>query len=232
MIIAAVSDLDVLDKDLEPFYGALKKAKKPDLLLFAGDMYKYREPIQYKHILNLIKNVKWNCQIVACLGNREFDEDFGDIKKYTGRKIKFLNDESTVLKIGDKTIGVVGTRGCLDKPTWWQITHIKNIFKFYANRYEKVSKLLKNLETDIKILLMHYAPTYKTLVGENKDIYGGLGYKKFEDTIKNLKPTFVIHGHADYGIPLAFVDSVPIFNVNFNVNKKIVEINPEKLPKP
>jgi hypothetical protein len=39
MIISAISDLDILGLDLEPFYDTLKKASKPDLLLFAGDMY-------------------------------------------------------------------------------------------------------------------------------------------------------------------------------------------------
>lgn len=231
MIIAALSDLDPLGVDLEPFLDMVKKIEQPDLFLLAGDIYEYRSPEVYGLILDFLKLRKWNCPIVAVLGNREFDEDFDEIKKFSKNRITFLDDESTELKIGNKTVGIVGTRGSLDIPTWWQSKHVKDIKETYSDRLEKISKLLENLKTDVKILLMHYAPTYKTLKGEDPRIYSGLGSKIFEDVIKKTKPTFVVHGHAHYGIPLAFVDSIPVFNVCFNINRKIVEINPDKLPK-
>jgi len=41
-----------------------------------------------------------------------------------------------------------------------------------------------------------------------------------------------VHGHAHNGIPLAFIDSIPVFNVSLPVNKKIVQIDLDNLPKP
>ena len=231
MIIAALSDLDPLGMDLDPFWDMVKKIKEPDLFLLAGDIYEYRSPEVYGLILDFLKLRKWTCPIVAVFGNREFDEDVDEIKKFSKNKITFLEDESIELKIGNKNVGIVGTRGSLDIPTWWQSQHVKDIRKTYLDKIEKVSHLLENLKTDIKILLMHYAPTYKTLKGEDPRIYGSLGSKKFEDIIKKTEPSFVVHGHSHYGIPLAFVDSIPVFNVCFNINRKIVEINPDKLPK-
>jgi hypothetical protein len=52
-----------------------------------------------------------------------------------------------------------------------------------------------------------------------------------ESVIVDNKVTFAVHGHAHYGIPLAFAKNVPIFNVAYPVNKKIVVIDTEKLPK-
>ena len=232
MIISAIADLDPLGVDLEPFWEMIKKSNEPDLLLLGGDIYEYRSPEIYGLIIEFIKLRKWRCPIIAVFGNREFDEDVDDIKKICKNRIVFLNDESVELKIKNKKVGIVGSRGSLDIPTWWQSHHLPNIRKEYSDRIEKCKELLENLKADIKILLTHYAPTYKTLKGEDPRVFSGLGSKKFEDVIIKTKPTFAVHGHAHYGIPLAFVDSVPVFNVCFTIYRKIVEIDSENLPKP
>lgn len=228
MLISAISDLDVLGKNLNLFFDVLKKAKEPDLLLFAGDMYEYKSSEQYKLILS---KIKWKCPIVAVFGNREFEQDYDEIRKICGRRVVFLDDEIIELEIDNKTVGIVGSKGCLDKPTFWQMKNIQEIWNSYKERFHKLEGLLKNLKSDIKILLTHYTTTYKTLKGENPLVYSGLGSRYFEKLIIENKITLAIHGHAHYGIPLAFVDSIPVFNVAFSVNNKVVEIDPEKLPK-
>jgi len=231
MIIAATGDLEELGIDLELFWDMIKKTKEPDLLLFAGDMYEYRTPEVYSLFLDFIKMSKWKCPIIAVFGNSEFDEDVDDIKKICKKRIRFLEEESITLKIKNKKVGIVGTRGSLDIPTWWQFQNMPDIKKTYEQRMNNVKRLLKDLKTDIKILLIHYSPTYKTLKGEDRKLYGVLGSKKFEKVLIETKPTFVVHGHAHYGIPLAFVNSIPVFNVCVSVSKEIVEINPDNLPK-
>jgi Icc-related predicted phosphoesterase len=231
MLVSAISDLEPLEMDFEPFWDVLKIAKEPDIFLLAGDIYEYRNPEIYGLILDFFKLKKWSCPIVAVFGNREFDEDIDDIKKITKKRITFLDDESLELKINGKKLGIVGTRGSLDFPTWWQSTHVPDVRKAYLERTKKCEELLDKLKVDIKILLSHYSPTYKTLVGENPKIYGALGFKKFENILIKTKTTFAVHGHAHYGIPLAFVEGIPVFNVAFTVNKKIVEIDTDKMPK-
>ena len=232
MLISTVSDLDILGVDIEPFWEVIKLAKEPDLFLLAGDIYEFRNPEIYGLIIDFFKLKKWNCPIIAVFGNREFDEDLDEIKKICKNRITFLDDESFELKIKDKKVGIVGTRGSLDVPTWWQSTHVPDIRKAYLERIKKCEELLEKLKVDIKILLSHYAPTYKTLVGEDKKIYSSLGSRKFEDTLIKTKINFAVHGHAHYGTSLAFVDSIPVFNVAFNISRKIVEIDPYNLPKP
>ena len=231
MLVSAISDLDPLGIDFEPFWDVLKIAKEPDLFLLAGDIYEYRNPEMYGLILDFFKLKKWSCPIVAIFGNREFDEDLDEIMKISKNRITFLDDESIELKIKDKKVGIVGTRGSLDEPTWWQSKHVVDVRKAYLERMKKCEKLLQSIKADIKILLSHYAPTYKTLVGENKNIYSAPGSKKFEDVLIKTKVNFAVHGHAHYGIPLAFVEGIPVFNVAFDINRKIVEIDTDKLPK-
>jgi len=47
MLVSAISDLDTLGMDLEPFLDIIKTAKEPDIFLLAGDMYDYRTPENY-----------------------------------------------------------------------------------------------------------------------------------------------------------------------------------------
>jgi Icc-related predicted phosphoesterase len=231
MLISAVSDLDVLGMDVEPFFDAVKKASKPDVFLLAGDICEYRNPEIYGLVLDFLKLRKWDCPIYAVWGNHEFDEDIDDIKKIAKKRIVFLDDESATLKASGKTLGIVGTRGSLDSPTWWQSSHVPDIRKAYAERAKKCEALLMGLKSDVKLLLSHYAPTYKTLKGENRSIYSSLGSKKFETVLTKSKATLAVHGHAHYGIPLAFVESVPVFNVAFDISGRITEIDTEKMPK-
>lgn len=232
MIILAVSDLDSLEGDYEQFWNLLEKAEEPDLFLLAGDMYVKDKPEKYKTILDYLERLEWKCPIVACFGNREFEQQYDVIKKICGSRIKFLNDESVELKIKGKTIGIAGSKGCLDRPTWWQIKTDPNIRKFYKERAEKIRQLLAGLKTDIKILITHYAPSYQTLKGENPNIYGGLGCNGLEKTLVETRTTFAIHGHAHLGSRLGFAGSIPIFNVALPVNKGLTKIDTDNMPSP
>jgi Icc-related predicted phosphoesterase len=232
MLISAIADLDILGMEIDPFFEAARSAKKPDMMLLAGDIYEFRNPEIYGLLIDLFKMKKWDCPIYAVIGNREFDEDMDEVRKICKKRIIFLDDQSVELRVAGKKVGIVGTRGALDSPTWWQSKHVPNIVKANADRIKKCQKLLDELNVDVKILLSHYSPTYKTLVGENKNLYSVLGSKKFEDVLIKSNVTFAVHGHAHYGIPLAFVDSVPVFNVAFEISKKIIEIDTDKLPKP
>ena len=231
MLIASISDLEPFSNDLKPLKEMLQRIRRPDLILFAGDLYDYKKPENYKKIVSLLEENRFDCPVFAVFGNREFPQDEGEIKNYAGKTIKFLDDESIILKIENKTIGIVGSRGCLDRPTFWQLKNIPKAYQFYKDRFHKLADLLKKLKTDVKILLTHYAPSYRTMEGEYPRIYPVLGSVYLERVLIDTKTTLAIHGHAESGIPLAFVDSVPVFNVAYRVNRKITEIDIDNLPK-
>lgn len=230
MIIGAISDLDVLGIQLDVFWDVLKKTKKPDLLLFAGDMYDFRSPEHYETILDFLKMRKWNCPIIGVFGNHEFVEDRDYIKKITKGRITFLEEESITLKIKGKTIGIVGSEGALDTPAIWMFGNVLEIRDEADQIRNEIKKKLDALKTDIKLLLTHYAPTHKTLKGETKGLYDSLGSKEMEEILIDTNTTLAIHGHAHYGIPMALVENIPVFNVCYLINKDITLIDTEKLP--
>jgi Icc-related predicted phosphoesterase len=228
MRIAATSDFDIPQFALKNFILALEGLEEPDVFLFAGDMYDYRRPKRYKDIGEILDKIGWNCPIIAIPGNHEFEEDYEKIFKYCGDRIKFIDDEAVIVK----GLGIVGSRGALDQPTTWQSANVIGIKDTYSERILKIKKLLEGLKTSTKILLTHYAPSYATLEGESKRIYTLLGTRRLEKVMVDTGVTFAVHGHAHYGKLLGFVGKIPVFNVAFPVNQKIVIIDTDKLPKP
>lgn len=231
MLIAAVSDVHS-PVYFEEFVKSLESLTvEPDLFLLAGDMIHAGEINEYEKISNAFFG-KIKCPIIACFGNTEFQQLRDKIKERY-KNIRFLDDEIWVLEIKKQGVGIIGTTGSLDEPTSWQKRNIPNISKIYMQRVELVDRFLgRMINLPIRILLMHYSPTFKTLEGENPMFYESLGSIKYENVLIKRKPTLVIHGHSHKGTKKAWVDTVPIFNVAFPLNREIVLIDTDKDIKP
>lgn len=230
MIVAATGDVHS-PRYYDEFVKAVDQLKaKPDLFLMVGDMIDRGRIEEFDKIYNVLFG-KILCPIVCCFGNNEYSEIRYNIKrKYP--EIRFLDDESIILKIGEITVGIVGTIGSLDMPTRWQKANIPDIEAVYKQRVSLVDRHLQRLATDFKIVLIHYAPTYKTLEGENPNFYSSMGSRMYEPVLIQRKPDLVVHGHSHRGIKQAWVDTVPVYNVSLPVNKDIVIIDTEKNLRP
>jgi Icc-related predicted phosphoesterase len=242
MIIAATSDVHS-PRRFGDFLSALdgmdSLETKPHLFLIAGDMVHSGEVGEYERVCNAMFG-KITCPIVACFGNNEYTEKRDELKQ-SFRNIRFLDDQSIAVGVrvpaidrltGQKverelSVGIVGTTGSLETPTPWQRANVPNIARTYEGRISMVERHLNNMRTDFKIVLMHYAPTYKTLEGENPRFYSSLGWNVYENVLIRQKPNLVVHGHSHHGSKQAWVDSVPVFNVSLQVNGKIVIIDTE-----
>lgn len=227
MIIAATSDIH-LPRNYTEFLRAIDGMDvRPDLFLVAGDVVHQGNMNEYDKFYNVIFG-KINCPIVSCFGNNELGR-FRDDVKQRYRDIKFLDDEAAMVDVLGKTVGVFGTTGSLETPTKWQIANMPGIENLYRRRVDLAETALRRMRTDFRILLMHYAPTYKTLEGENPQFYSTLGSRMYENMINSIKPSLVVHGHSHRGIRQAWLDKVPIFNVSFPSNRDIVIIDTNEL---
>ena len=230
MIIAASSDIHS-PKFFDVFLRSVDSLQvHPDLFLLVGDVIDKGKIEEYEKVSNVFFG-RIKCPIVACFGNEEYMELRDEIKKRVN-EIKFLDDESIILEINGTSVGIVGSSGSLDRPTRWQRKNIPNIQEIYENRVKKVDELLSQLEADFRILMVHYAPTYKILEGENPIIYPELGCKKFEKVILERKPDLVITGHSHKGKKEVWLDTIPIINVALPLRNEIVVIDTEKNLKP
>ena len=227
MIIAATSDVHS-PMYYEEFVRAIAVlTSKPDLFLIAGDMVHRGEIGEWQKIVNALSG-KFFCPIVACFGNNEYQQLRDELKEKF-REVRFLDDQSLVLKVGDTDVGVFGTTGSLETPTPWQKANVPNIEKTYAERITLAEKHLHRMPRAFRILLTHYSPTYRTLEGENPRFFSSMGNQLYENVINAQKPNLVLHGHSHRGLKQSWIDTVPVFNVAIQVNRGIVVIDTDKL---
>ncbi len=227
MLISAIGDIHS-PLYFDSFVKAMNNYNEsPDLFILAGDVIDRGDTKEFQKVYNVLFG-KINCPIIAIYGNNEYSQ-IRMILENQFSDITFLDDESIILEIKGKKIGIVGSIGSLDRPTFWQRNNIPNIYDIYKQRVQKVSELLENLKCDYKILVIHYVPTYKILKGEKEKFYPQMGSKAYEDVIIKTKTDLVICGHSHNGLKEAWVNTTPVFNVALPVNKEIVNIDTEKL---
>jgi Icc-related predicted phosphoesterase len=81
-----------------------------------------------------------------------------------------------------------------------------------------VSRGLREISTcDVRIVLLHYAPTDETLVGEPEGIWAFLGTDRMAAPIREHEPDLVLHGHAHAGSFQGSIGLVPVYNVSIPV---------------
>ncbi|OYT40309.1 MAG: metallophosphoesterase [Desulfurococcales archaeon ex4484_58] len=201
--------------------------EEPDLIIFAGDNVDKNNVYAFKPIYEYVMKNYDRKPVLSIFGNEEyrgFENKY--IELYNG--FKWLNNEYTVLEIAGYKVGVIGTRGALDKPTPWQARNIPGIYKYYRELPLTISKMfdmIRGKGVDIVILVSHYGVTYKNLEGEPEHIWAYLASKRFEEIIKSKKPDLVIHGHVHKGVKeLVYIDHVPVYNVSLPARGKVVLI--------
>jgi Icc-related predicted phosphoesterase len=194
MRVAAVADVHS-PKYLDLFKRVLAKLDGCDIFLLCGDLVVKNDHTQLPSVVAAIRDV-YQGEIVGCFGNEEYPRD-KDNYKLDG--VKWLDDDSTVVEAGGMNVGIVGTRGALDRPTFWQRTHIGGIGETYHKRVEIVDRALAELRADVKVVISHYAPTYATLEGEREQSWPEMSSKHFEDVIKRRQPDAWFHGHIHRG---------------------------------
>jgi len=192
---------------------------RPDLFLIAGDILKPGPPTEYAEVVSIITG-HLNCPIIATFGNTEFQEDREEIRE-ENPDVTFLDDEAINLDVGGKDVLIVGSTGSLERPTSWQKRNIPHISDIYRARVETISNMLGR-PGDVKILLTHYATTYRTLEGESRSSFPWMGTRRFEPVILKRRPTVVVHAHAHAGTSQAELEGIPIYNVSIPLNREVV----------
>ncbi|MEM1575474.1 MAG: metallophosphoesterase [Nitrososphaerota archaeon] len=198
-----------------------------NLFLLAGDIVLKNNFNEIKNVLLTIREF-FKGEIISCFGNEEYESSINEYLKYSD--IKWLNDEVYTINLNNTKISIIGSKGSLDRPTYWQRKNIENIHDIYKKRIEKIDLMLENLSSEIKIVLTHYPPTYKTLIGEIERAWPEMGCKQFEKIIEKHQPNLWIHAHAHNSIVHeTYIDGTFVVNVSLPARKKVTIIDLSKL---
>ncbi len=233
MRIAAVGDIHG-HENLEPFRADLDRLGDVDLFLLAGDTTDRNDLDAFGEVLEALRR-RVDAPLWAVFGNNEYEHDRPTYASRFGERyrVRFLQDESAVSEARGSRVRIIGSLGCLDRPTYWQRKNLPHLERQYRDRIETLDRLAAG--DDARILLTHYPPTYATM-GEEKEAWRPeLGCRALEPVLVRRRPTMVLHGHIHKGIPFAELhpprqtldafapgaDAVPVHNVAYPVRKSI-----------
>jgi Icc-related predicted phosphoesterase len=222
--IAAVGDLHLTVHGrgkMRPQFESL--SQDADLLLLAGDLTNWGKVEEAEVLVDELSDV--SIPKVAILGNHDYHsegpEKVRSIMEEAG--ITVLENESTVLTIGDETVGIVGGKGfgggfgttCLSP---FGEREIRDFLKSTYACAEALGQGLSGLQTDYRLVLLHYSPAVETLKGEPVAIYPFLGSSIMGEPIDEHGADLVVHGHAHKGTEQGqTAGGIPVRNVSLPV---------------
>jgi Icc-related predicted phosphoesterase len=223
--IAAAGDLhcrvDHRDAMVDSFAGLRGQA---EILLLAGDLTTTGEPEEGGVLAEACRDV--GMPVFAVLGNHDWHanrrDELVDAIQSSGCVTVLDRDWRTCEALGIE-VGVVGLKGFVGG---FPGSHLPDfgeplLREVYAETSRDVEALEKGLRAialcPIRIVLLHYAPTDATLVGESPGIQAFLGTDRLAAPIAEHEPTLVLHGHAHAGTFAASIGTVPVRNVSIHV---------------
>lgn len=218
--VAAAGDIHCsearADRAVEAFAALEGEA---DLVLLAGDLTTLGEPGQAAVVAEAVRGL--SMPVVAVLGNHDWHADRVPevLDVLAGAGIAVLERSSERLEIRGASVGIVGLKGFIGGFPDSQLPDFGEplLREVYAETSADVAALGTGLEAvedcDLRIVLLHYAPTTTTLVGEPEVIWAFLGTDRLAPPIAAHRPDLVLHGHGHRGTFAGEIGDVPVFNV-------------------
>src|SRR5215212_2146749 len=205
-------------------------SREADVLLLAGDLTDYglREEAEL-----LAADIRAHLRIpaLAVLGNHDFESGA------SAEVRKVMEDVGVVMLDGEAhTIGVIGFAGVCGfgggfgraMLNAWGEPLIKAFVQEAIDQAVRLEQALAQLQTERRIVVLHYAPIRATVVGESSEIFPFLGSTRLEEPINRFRVNAVFHGHAHNGSADGMTATqIPVYNVSAPLLQKAA---PEKLP--
>jgi Icc-related predicted phosphoesterase len=198
-------------------------AERVDLFLLAGDLTTHGEPEQAAILTEAFRDVE--VPILTVLGNHDWHvnrhDEFVAVLEAGGFVV--LEQDHRILEINGVDVGVVGTKGFVGGFPGCHIPDFGEplLREVYAESMVEAAAIDAGLRAvaacPLRIVLLHYAPTHETLIGEREPIWAFLGTDRLAVPIVEHEPDLVLHGHAHAGTFRGAIGGVPVFNVSIPV---------------
>jgi Icc-related predicted phosphoesterase len=190
-----------------------------DVFLLAGDLTRIGHIDEIRVLVDELADLPVPC--VAVLGNHDFQSDQADliVEQLEIAGITVLEGSATVLDIRGTQLGIAGTKGfgggfagaCgsdFGEP------EMKAFVRHTKQLSDALHEALEQLDTDVRLALLHYAPVKDTLRGERPEIYPFLGSYLLGEAIDHAGADLVLHGHAHHGAEHGVTPGgIPVRNV-------------------
>ena len=161
----------------------------------------------------------------AVLGNHDYEAGHVQdvVRILAEASVQVLDGDHAVF---DRRLGIAGVKGfgCGFDAAMLQAFGepvVKAFVQESVNEALKLEAALAQLDTPMKVVILHYAPVPDTCVGENTAIHPFLGSSRLAAPAEIFGARAIFHGHAHHGVPEGRTPrGVPVFNVAIPVLRK------------
>jgi Icc-related predicted phosphoesterase len=225
--VAAAGDIHCSEANRDETIAAFAEIdKSADLVLLAGDLTTHGEVEQARVLADACRDIA--TPVITVLGNHDWHVDrvpeMVAILEDAG--VRVLDRSHTICRPSGVEVGIVGVKGHVGGfpgcylPDFGE-PELRTVYRMATEEVEALEAGLKAVETcPLRIVLLHYAPTSETLVGEPESIWAFLGTDRLAGPIVHHQPDLVLHGHAHAGTFEGRLGDVPVFNVSVPVMKR------------
>jgi Icc-related predicted phosphoesterase len=194
-----------------------------DILLLCGDLTDYGLPEEAEALVADIRAAV-KIPMLAVLGNHDFESGQSQAvcKVLDDAGINVLDGEAIELT-GVGFAGVAGFGGGFGRRMLnaWGEPLIKQFVQESISHALRLEQALAKLQTERRIVVLHYSPIRTTLTGEDPEIFAFLGSSRLEEPINRFRVEAVFHGHAHNGILEGKTSTgIPVYNVSAPVLRK------------
>jgi Icc-related predicted phosphoesterase len=203
--IAAVGDVHVgLDSKGRVGPGLAEANGCADVLLLAGDLTRVGEPEEAKVLADELAEVE--VPVMAVLGNHDLhtEREAEVVEILRDADVQVLEGSSAVLDLAGGSLGVAGVigfgggfAGCAASD--FGEPEMKAFVRRTVDAARSLERSLRDLDTDVRVALLHYAPVADTLGREPTEIHAFLGSYLLAEAVDRAGADLVLHGHAHRG---------------------------------
>jgi Icc-related predicted phosphoesterase len=221
--IAAAGDVHASALDAARVEAAFASLEAIDLVLLAGDLTTCGEPEEAAVLADACRPLE--VPVYAVLGNHDWHADRTHelVAVLTDAGVRVLERSTATAGVDGASVGVVGLKGFVGGfpdsalPDFGEPI-LRQVYAITSDDVEALDRGLAEIEgCDLRIVLLHYAPTVSTLGGEPHGIWALLGSDRLAGPIAAHEPDFVVHGHAHAGTFEGSIAGVPVYNVATHV---------------
>ena len=222
--IAAAGDVHASEAVRERLMAAFAQIQVgADVVLLAGDLTTTGEVEQARVLADACRQL--SIPVFAVLGNHDWHagrpEELVAVLAEAG--VHVLDRDWATREIGGLTLGVVGAKGFVGGfpgsllPDFGEPL-LRRLYDETGREADAIGRGLQQLvNCDLRVVLLHYAPTAATLAGEPEGIYAFLGSDRLAAPIASFGADLVLHGHAHAGSFKGTIGSIPVYNVAVSV---------------
>jgi Icc-related predicted phosphoesterase len=205
-------------------------SREADVLLICGDLTDYGLPEEAELLAADIR-AHLRIPVLAVLGNHDFESGHPDAVRNVmdNAGVSMLDGESCEID-GVGFAGVCGFGGGFGRRMLnaWGEPLIKSFVQEAIDHALRLEQALGQLQSERRIVLLHYAPIRATVEGESPEIFPFLGSTRLEEPINRFRASAVFHGHAHGGTGEGqTATGIPVFNVSAPLLQKAA---PERQP--